>query len=63
MMKTIGINASNNIYLSWDDAIVRAIDRYGIVMDNYKRGMYRKHNRPFEGFLAFYAKMLGIIGA
>ena len=63
MMKTIGINASNNIYISWDDAISRAIDRYGIVMDNYKRGMYRKHNRPLEGFLAFYAKMLGIIGA
>lgn len=61
-MKEMGRNASANLYLSWDDSVSRAVNRYAFVMDNYKRGMYSKHVRPIDGFLIFYARMLGLLG-
>ena len=61
-MKEMGRNASANLYLSWDDSVSRAVNRYAFVMDSYKRGMYRKHVRPMDGFLIFYARMLGMFG-
>lgn len=60
VMRRIGMAASENLYLSWDDAVSRALRRYEIVMDNYRCGRYPKHNRPMEGFLAFFAKMMGL---
>ncbi len=59
-MRRIGQNASERIYISWDDAITKAMERYEIVYDNFRSGKYPKHNRPMEGFFAFFAKMLGI---
>ena len=61
-MKELGRNASANLYLSWDDSVARAMERYAVVMDNYKCGLYKKHSRPLEGFLTFYARMLGLLG-
>ncbi len=60
VMYRVGQNASENLYLSWDDSVSRALKRYEIVMDNYRCGRYPKHKRPMEGFLAFYAKMMGL---
>lgn len=60
VMKRIGTAASENLYLSWDDAVSRAIKRYEIVIDNYKCGKYPKHKRPVEGYLSLFTKMMGI---
>ena len=60
VMHRIGRTASENLYLSWDDAVDRAIKRYEVVIDNFKCGRYPKHTRPIEGFLAFFAKMMGV---
>ena len=60
VMKRIGKAASENLYLSWDDAVSRAIKRYEIVIDNYKCGKYPKHKRPMEGYLSLFTKMMGI---
>jgi len=59
IMRTIGRNASDNIYISWDDAVERAMARYEVVIDNYKSGKYRRHTLPVESFLAFHAKLFG----
>ena len=59
-MHTIGQNASQSIYLSWEDAIKQAMERYEIVYDNYRSGKYPKHKRPMEGFFTFSSKMMGI---
>ena len=40
MVKKVGENAANNLYLSWEDAIKVAEDRYEIVQENYKLGKY-----------------------
>ena len=60
VMHHIGRSASENLYLSWEDAVGRAMNRYQIVLDNFRSGKYPKHNRPMEGFLAFFAKMMGV---
>ena len=60
VMHRIGKAASDNLYLSWDDAVDRAIRRYEVVTDNFRSGRYPKHTRPIEGFLAFFAKMMGV---
>ncbi len=36
LLKEVGINASKDIYLSWEDAVKNAYDRYKIVIENYK---------------------------
>ncbi len=59
-MHRIGQNASNSIYLSWEDAVNLATERYEIVYDNYRSGKYPKRRRPIEGLSTFLAKMLGI---
>ena len=35
-MRGVGENAQNHIYLSWDDAVLKATDRYRNLIDNYK---------------------------
>ena len=60
IMQRIGKAASENLYLSWDDAVSRAIERYEIVIDNYRCGKYPKHKRPVEGYLSLFTKMMGV---
>lgn len=38
-LRRIGENAMEQLYLSWADSVRRAYDRYGVVIDNYKRGL------------------------
>ncbi len=47
-MKTVGKNAGDELYISWEDAVARAFERYEIVIDNYKRGLYGVHD-PLRG--------------
>lgn len=35
LIKKVGENAQNNIYISWEDSIMRARERYEIVYENY----------------------------
>lgn len=37
-IKQIGENAMNEIYISWDDAVAKAVERYGVVSENYHSG-------------------------
>ncbi|MGN0521306.1 MAG: glycosyltransferase, partial [Eubacterium sp.] len=40
LLKQVGKNAQENIYISWEDAVKKAYDRYQIVIDNFNK----KHN-------------------
>ena len=43
-IRRVGENASREIYLSWEDAVGRACERYGTVIENFKAGKYpEKH--------------------
>ena len=38
-LRDLGRRAMDQLYLSWEDAVKRAYERYGVVLDNYKRGL------------------------
>jgi len=46
-MRTIGENASRDLYISWETAVGKAMERYNIVIDRYKSGEYR-HKKDFQ---------------
>ena len=39
LMCRLGQNAQDQLYLSWGDSVKRAWDRYGIILDDYRRGV------------------------
>ena len=46
IMRTVGQNAMDRIYISWEDSVKHAAERYHIVLDNYRSGKY-EHRRKF----------------
>lgn len=47
-MHRVGEHAQQEIYLSWEDAVAHACDRYGAVIENYNTGKYPLHERPSD---------------
>lgn len=43
IMHRIGQNAMEQLYLSWEDSVKRAWDRYGVVLDGYRRGVTERN--------------------
>jgi len=57
-MAQVGRQAGDRLYLSWGDAVKRARERYGIVMENYRMGRYDDHHRPMDGVLNAQGSMM-----
>ena len=61
-MKAVGEGAGDELYISWEDAIARAYDRYGAVIENYKSGVYGKHD-PIKGsWMQSQGELMQILG-
>ncbi|MGB4588389.1 MAG: glycosyltransferase [Clostridiaceae bacterium] len=45
-LKRIGINANENIYLSWDDAVDKAYRRYEFILDHYQKTELKDTDNP-----------------
>ena len=41
----------NDLYLSWEDSVARAAERYEVVLERYRRGELEQDPSVFEGFL------------
>ena len=50
-MAQIGTNAARDLYLSWQDAVRAARERYQIVIDRYRSGRRPGRQEPMEQFL------------
>ena len=50
-MAQIGANAARDLYLSWQDAVRAARERYQIVIDRYRSGQRPGRQEPMEQFL------------
>ena len=50
-MAQIGTNAARDLYLSWQDAVRAARERYQIVIDRYRSGQRPGRQEPMEQFL------------
>ena len=57
-MRRVGEGAQSELYLSWEDAVARAYERYEIVIDNYRSGKYPKHRKPLDGILASQGELM-----
>lgn len=45
-LKRIGINANENIYVSWDDAVEKAYRRYEYILENYQKKDLKETDYP-----------------
>lgn len=64
LMKKVGVNASEKIYVSWDDAVKNAVARYRTVLENYKEGKLEKKESPGDEWLKTEGEILdGIVRA
>ena len=48
MLRRVGQNAADQLYISWADAVSKASERYAVVIDNYKSGAYAKRSGAAE---------------
>lgn len=51
-MRDIGQNAMNQLYLSWEESVGRAYERYGSIIENHARGQQRQRVKHDEFFTA-----------
>jgi len=59
----VGINAAGELYLSWEDAVKRACERYDIVIENYRSGRYPKHRRFADNMFNDIGTIMALLDA
>lgn len=57
-MRRCGQFASEDLYVSWEQAVFAAEERYQVVIDNYKSGRLHKHTRPQDEFFYFQGELM-----
>ena len=50
-MHTVGENALRDLYMSWEEAVRRAYERYAVVIDNYRSGRCRPKEQLSDEFI------------
>ncbi|MBQ9030386.1 MAG: glycosyltransferase [Parasporobacterium sp.] len=61
-MRRIGLHAGEELYLSWENAVVKAVERYNIVLELHKSGAFREHDRFSDNLLATQGDMMYTFG-
>lgn len=61
-IRQLGINAGEELYLSWEEAVARATERYRIVQDLYRIGAFKEHDRFSDNLLATSGDLMYSIG-
>ena len=51
LCREVGIGAGRDLYISWEESVKMAMQRYEVVVENNKRGLYRRQTKLVEGFL------------
>ena len=60
LLRKAGECAAAELYLSWPDAVSKAIERYHIVCDRYKSGLYPKKTGPLDAYLSFQGTLMDL---
>ncbi len=60
LLRQAGEHAAEELYLSWPDAVNKAIERYNIVSDRYKSGLYPKKTGPLDAYLSFQGTLMDL---
>ncbi len=61
-VRQTGINAGNELYISWTDAVANACERYKIVEDNYRRGVYGRRDPLRGSWMQSQGELMQILG-
>ena len=54
----VGKNAGNEIYISWEDSIRKATERYEIVLDRYRSGLYPERKKLTDEFFKSFGELM-----
>ena len=57
-MARVGEGAQREIYVSWQEAVHRAYERYGVVIENYRLGRYPTHDSFSDDFFHGMARTM-----
>lgn len=60
-MKTVGENAMEKIYISWEDSVQKATERYKIVLENYRAGKYEREQTFADEWFGTEGEILDMI--
>lgn len=61
-MKEVGKCAGDELYISWEDAVAHAYDRYGAVIDNFKSGVYGRRDPLRGSWMQSQGELMQILG-
>ena len=61
-VRKVGEGAGNELYISWADAVAHAYDRYEIVIDNYRSGLYGRHDPLRGSWMQSQGEFMQILG-
>lgn len=62
LMKDVGKGAGDELYISWEDAVAHAYERYEVVIDNYKSGVYGRHDPIRGSWMQSQGELMQILG-
>ena len=58
----VGLAAQKELYISWEEAVRRATERYEIVLDRHKSGQYQRLHQPRDLFMKSHGKLMEFLG-
>ena len=58
LMKKVGENAAEKIYISWEDSVANAVKRYEKVLENYRAGKYERKQTFADEWLSAEGEIL-----
>lgn len=61
-MQRVGRGAGEELYISWDDAVANAFNRYEVVIDNYKSGVYGRRDSLKGSWMQSQGELMQILG-
>lgn len=56
--KEVGHCAARELYLSWEDAVKLARERYNVILEKQKQGAYLPHREPIEGMMKINGELM-----
>ncbi len=62
VLRQVGERAQRELYISWQEAVGRACDRYETVIENFRLGLYPEHDRPTDSLVRSLARTVDVLG-
>ena len=61
LLNNVKAHCADDLYISWEEAVKKARERYEVVIDNYKSGKYPAHKRPTDEFYKMAGGLMDLI--